>query len=311
MSAYYYSFSRYLKERFGVRVRRLSLNAGFGCPNKDGTLSREGCVFCNEDAFTAFPEGGLPLEEQISRSIRFFRDKFRAEKFIAYFQNSSGTHAGIAELKAAYDTILRFPEIAGLSIATRPDCVDHEKLDLIAGYAHKYDVWIEYGVQSVHDDTLRRINRSHTFSQFRDAVYMTSSKGIKTAAHVILGLPGESRDDMLESASALSGLPLPAVKIHALHVLRGTRLEDDYNKGGVTLPAEDEYVRLVCDFLERLRPDMVVMRLIPDAGRDTLVAPGWINRKQEVLRRVEREFGRRGTRQGFSTQYTVHGTSGI
>lgn len=298
MGLYYHSFNDYLRETFNARVRRLSVNAGFSCPNKDGTLSSEGCVFCNEDAFTNFPEAGTPLKEQIARSIEVFKEKYKAEKFVAYFQNASGTNADVPALKAAYDTILDFPEIVGLSISTRPDCVDPARLDLIAGYADRYDVWMEYGVQSAHDGTLDRINRSHTFAQFEDAADRTASRGIKTAAHVILGLPGESREDMLATADALSALPVSGVKVHILHVLRGTRLEEDYNKGGVRLLSAEEYVPLVCDFLERLRQDIVIMRLVSNAAKDLLVGPDWINEKSLILRKIDEEFGKRSTRQG-------------
>jgi radical SAM protein (TIGR01212 family) len=298
MGLYYYSFNDYLKEKFRARVRRVSVNAGFSCPNKDGTLSDRGCVFCNEDAFTNFPSADLPLKGQISRSIKSFKEKYKAERFIAYFQNSSGTHGEISALKAAYDAILDFPEIVGLSISTRPDCVDREKLDLIADYNGRYDVWVEYGLQSAHDGTLERVSRSHTFAQFRDAVSMASSRGIKAAAHVILGLPGESREDMIKTAEVLSALPVSAVKVHILHVLRGTRLHSDFEAGEVRLLGADEYVSLACDFLEHLRPDIVIMRLVSNAREDLLVAPGWINEKHRILNKIDEEFKRRGTRQG-------------
>ena len=299
MGKFYYSFNDYLKKRFGVRVHRLSLNAGFACPNRDGTLSREGCIFCNQEGFANFPKSNISLEEQITDSISFFKKRFKAEKFIAYFQNSTNTYASLDKLKKAYDTIKKFDDIVGLSISTRPDCIDEERLNLIKSYSDKYDVWLEYGLQSVHDKTLKDINRGHTFAQFRKAVEATAPKNIKTSCHVILGLSGEVGSDMMETARAISNLPLSGVKIHILHVLKNTKLEDFYRQGKIKLLEEEEYVGLVCDFLEHLNPDFVIMRLVSNAREDILVAPKWINNKQDILKKIDREFEKRGSRQGI------------
>ncbi|RKY41717.1 MAG: TIGR01212 family radical SAM protein [Candidatus Makaraimicrobium thalassicum] len=296
---YYYAFSRYLKQRFRTKVRRVSLNAGFSCPHRDGTPGRRGCIFCNELGFSRFAGKDISLREQIKSSITGARKRHAAEKFIAYFQNATNTNAEPEKLRSAYDTIKEFPEIVGLCISTRPDCVDEEKLDLIAGYTDYYEVWVEYGLQTVHDRTLETVNRGHTFSQSVSAIEKTAGKGIKVGVHVILGLPGESREDMVTTAEKISGLPVSGVKLHVLHVLKDTELERLYGRGEISLLSRDEYVKVACDFLENLRPDCVILRLVSDAKKEYLVAPGWINDKALVIRQIEAEFEARGTRQGM------------
>ena len=298
MSQFYYSFSSYLKKKFKSRVQRISLNAGLNCPNRDGTFGFEGCYFCNEQGFVNFDNPEISLDEQIQTSFSFFKKRFKTNKFIAYFQNASNTYASVKKLHAIYDRIKKYPEFVGLFISTRPDCIDEEKLEMISSYKDKYDVWIEYGLQSVHDKTLEFINRRHTFKQFEDALKLTSKYGIKTAAHVILGLPYESRDDMLKTAKVISELNVDGVKIHTFHILKDTKFARIYKEGKILLLGEDEYVKILCDFLEHLKKDCVIMRLVSNARDNVLIAPNWINRKQEVLRKIEEEFKKRKTRQG-------------
>ncbi len=295
---YYYPFNKYLREKFGEKVRRLSLNAGFTCPNRDGKLGTEGCVFCNEYGFSRFAGKKISLDEQIVSSMKRAAEKYGVRKFIAYFQNATNTYADVRDLKAAYDVIKNYPEIVGLFISTRPDCAGDEVLDLIAGYIGLYEVWIEYGLQSAHDRTLRGINRGHTFSVTAEAIKRTAERGIKVGAHVILGLPGESREDMIATAKEVSGLPVSGVKLHLLHVLKDTKLEEAYRRGEVELMEREEYVGAACDFLEYTRPDRIVLRLVSDAKEDYLVAPGWMNDKMKVIGAIEDEFSKRGTCQG-------------
>ncbi|MFC1644070.1 TIGR01212 family radical SAM protein [Candidatus Omnitrophota bacterium] len=299
---YYYSFNKYLRQRYGTRVRRLSLNAGFTCPNRDEDSGKDGCIFCNELGFSRFAETKDSLKRQIDCSMTCLGEKSSTQKFIAYFQNAAGTNAQPDKLKAAYDVIKGYPQIVGLSISTRPDCVDEEKLDLIASYAPRYEVWVEYGLQTVHDRTLEAINRRHTFSQSVDAIIKTAQKAIKVGVHVILGLPGESGEDMIATAQELSRLPVSGVKLHALHVLKDTEMERLYRSGEVKLMSRDEYVRATCDFLENLNPDCVVLRLVSDAKKEFLVGPGWINDKLLAINMIEREFAARGTRQGSARE---------
>ncbi|MDD4956218.1 MAG: TIGR01212 family radical SAM protein [Candidatus Omnitrophica bacterium] len=294
---YYYSFNSYLKKRFGTKVRKIGLNAGLECPHR--SADGKGCSFCNESGYSEFATTELSLSGQIELSISRMKAKYGSIKFIAYFQNASNTNAPVRELKGIYDVIRPYKDIVGLSISTRPDCVDEEKLDLIAGYLKDYDVWLEYGVQTSHDRTLGRINRGHDFAQAATAIIRTAERGINTGVHVILGLPGESREDIMATAGQLSTLPVNGIKLHVLHVLKGSPMEKDYIEGRVHIMEKDEYALSVCDFLERTRPDIVVLRLAPDVKKGYLIAPTWVDDKSGVIERINSEFRNRGTRQGI------------
>ncbi|MGB2630938.1 MAG: TIGR01212 family radical SAM protein [Candidatus Omnitrophota bacterium] len=303
----YYSFNQYLQERYGTRVHRLSLDAGFTCPNRDGSAGTGGCVFCSEKGFSRFAGARKTLKEQMTESAKFAKERYKAGKFLAYFQNATNTYAPVSELKKIYDVVRDFPEIVGLFISTRPDCVDEEKLDLIKSYSDRYEVWVEYGFQTSSDKTLEMVNRGHTVARSVKAIEMTASKGIKVGVHVILGLPGESTEEMAETAKLISSLPVSGVKFHALHVLKGTELEKWLDQGRIKLLSRTEYVNAVCDFLENLRPDCVVLRLVSDARKDVLVAPEWMRDKSSVIRDIERELEARSTCQGIK----VPGDQGI
>ncbi|MBD3246548.1 MAG: TIGR01212 family radical SAM protein [Candidatus Omnitrophica bacterium] len=295
----YYSFNTYLKKRFGERVHRLSVNPGFGCPNCDGTLSHTGCVFCNNAAFT-WEQGGNPvsLDEQISLSAQRVRRRFHANKFILYFQAHTGTYAPPDRLKEVYSVIDRHPDIVGLCVSTRPDCAGEETLEVLASFLPRYEVFVEYGLQSMHDETLRRIHRNHTCADFVRAVRRSAEMGLHAGAHVILGLPGETSREMCETARLLSELPLWGVKFHALHVVRGTELEREWEKNEVSLLTEDEYIDHLIRCLEYLPEETVILRLISDAKKPYLRAPAWLNQKPRVLRKFRSELERRNTRQG-------------
>jgi len=295
---YYYSFNNYLRKKFKTKVHRISLNAGFSCPNKDGTQGVGGCIFCNEKGFSTLAKNPPSLKEQIETGIHFAKKRYKAGRFIAYFQNATNTYARVEDLKRAYDTIGNFRDIVGLFISTRPDSIDEKKLDLIESYADRYETWIEYGVQSIHDKSLRMLKRSHTFLQSLEAIEKTAERNIKIGAHVILGLPGETEEDMMKTAETLAGLPIRGVKFHVLHVLRNTKLETMYENGKIKLLEPRTYVKIVCNFLERLSQDCVILRLVSDARGEVLVGPQWINEKSRILREIEDEFKRRNTRQG-------------
>lgn len=298
MEQYYYSFNDYLQQKYGARVQRLSLNAGFTCPTRDGKKDTEGCIYCNEKGFSPMSGTGLTLAKQIERAVDYAKKRYDAGKFIAYFQNATNTYASCFKLKEAYDTIRHYPDIVGLYISTRPDSIDEKKLDLIESYSQDYDVWIEYGLQTSHDRTLKFINRRHTFRDFKDAAAMTAKRRINVGAHVILGLPGETHDDMLKTAEKIAVLPVSGIKLHVLHILKGTKIEKYYDRGDIGLLSFDEYVKAVCDFLEIMDPNCVIFRLVSDANPDFLVAPKWINRKSEAISAIKKEFERRGTKQG-------------
>ncbi|MFH1458803.1 MAG: TIGR01212 family radical SAM protein [Candidatus Omnitrophota bacterium] len=294
----YYSFNNYLRQKFSARVHRISLNAGFSCPHRDGSKGTKGCFFCNEAGFANFKDTKVNLKTQILTSMEYYRKRFKAEKFFAYFQNASNTHADVLQLKNVYDVIREFSEIIGLSISTRPDCIDAEKLDLIESYTDKYEVWIEYGVQTIHEKSLKLINRQHTFSQSQSAIEQTAKRNIKIAVHVILGLPGETKADMMQSAKKLSQMPINGIKFHIFHILKNTQFEEIYKKEKFKLLSKTEYVDLVCDFLENLNKEYVIMRLVSNTRENVLIGPTWINDKQKVIKDIENELKARNSYQG-------------
>lgn len=306
----YRDFNTYLREQFGERVQRISLDAGLGCPNRDGTVSRGGCIFCDaRGAGTgAFSEDRESISRQIEKSKEFIRKRYKAQKFIAYFQSFTNTHAPVAHLKNLYHEALRHPDMVGLSVGTRPDCVNEEILEMIRFYRENYLVWIEYGLQSAHDKTLQTINRGHSVACFEKAVRMTHDFGLNVCAHVILGLPGEDRRMMLETAQLIAGLPVDGVKIHLLYVIRGTPLAELYKKGGCRCLERDEYANLVVDFLELLPPAVVIQRLTGDPGKSDLLAPEWAVHKMENLRIIQDTLKRRQTWQGRLYKKSTSGT---
>jgi len=309
----YYPFSEYLKRRFGCKVHKVSLHAGFTCPNRDGKAGVGGCTYCINESFspqvreTTGGQAGKPprsVREQMADGIAYMRARYRAKKFFAYFQAFSNTYAPVEKLRALYDEAIAFPDVVGLDIGTRPDCVPAEVLDLVESYTSRVEVWLEYGLQSAHDATLRRVNRGHDFATFRDAVERTRGRNIRICAHVILGLPGETREQMMQTALALQPLGLDAIKLHHLYVARGTPLEAEYRAGRLRLFSASEYVAVACDFLERIPDTVAVQRLVGDTTSEgVLVAPVWPEPKTEILRLIAQEFQRRGTRQGA----LVHG----
>jgi hypothetical protein len=295
----YYAFSRFLKERFGAKVYRVTIDAGFTCPNVDGTVAVGGCVFCDNRSFS--PNRRLPratIAAQVQRGVTILEKRYAAKQFIAYFQAATNTYAPVPKLKRLYDEALEHPQIVGLAIGTRPDCVPDPVLDLVQSYAHDRYVCLELGLQSMHDRSLEWMNRGHHFDAFVDAVRRCQGRGLDLCAHVIIGIPGESREDILATAEALAALPIDAVKIHNLHVVRDTPLEKWFHAGEVRMLERDEYVGLVCDFLERLPSHMVIHRLNGDAPPDYLVAPQWCLDKPALLNAIHAELARRDSWQG-------------
>lgn len=295
----YYQFSEYLKERFGCKVYKVTIDAGFTCPNRDGELGWGGCTYCNNMGFSANTrQPPLPIAEQVERGMAFMRKRYKAEKFIAYFQAYTNTYAPIDTLRTYYDAALAFDDIVGLSVGTRPDCVPEPVLDMIEGYAANHEVWIEYGLQSIHDATLRRVNRGHDYAAFLDALERTLRRGLKVCVHVILGLPGESHADMMATARAVGQLDIDSLKIHLMHVLRNTPLEKDLEEGRFTPLEFDEYVGLVCDFLEYIPPRISIQRLTADGPRSILLAPKWSTQKRKIIAAIDAELERRDSHQG-------------
>ncbi|MBO1224844.1 MAG: TIGR01212 family radical SAM protein [Candidatus Scalindua sediminis] len=296
----YYPFSYFLKEKFPFKVHKISIHAGFTCPNRDGLVGTGGCTYCANESFS--PNVGetiMPIKEQVEKGMRFLKRRYGAEKFIAYFQAFTNTYADIDTLKTRYEEALFDKDIIGLSIGTRPDCITDEVLNLINSYTEKYHVWIEYGLQSMHDRTLRLINRGHDYKAFKDAVLRTKDKeNIKICAHVILGLPGEDWDDMMKTAQAVSSLGIDGIKLHHLYIAKNTAMANEYFKGNVKTMKVEEYVSLVCDFLERISPDIVIQRLVGDTHGNFLISPIWDVSKGEVFSAITEELRRRNSYQG-------------
>ncbi len=295
----YYDLNTYLRNLFGCRVQKISLDAGLTCPNRDGKLSTGGCIYCNAwGSGTGAYEQGLTITEQLMRGKEFLSRRYKAEKFIAYFQSFSNTYGPCERLKALWEEALAVEDIVGLSIGTRPDCIDEPILRILEGYARDTLVWIEYGLQSIREKTLEFINRGHDVGAFQRAVEATRHRGLRICTHVILGLPLEDRDDMLATARAVAAMGLDGIKIHLLYVIKGTRMEELYQNGAYRCLEQEEYANLVCDFLELLPPGMVIQRLTGDPHPGELVAPEWSLRKNETLSRIKGILADRDSWQG-------------
>ncbi len=292
----YYKFSAYLNEKFGTKVYKITLDAGFSCPNRDGTISSKGCVFCDESgSFSKAHPSSLDIKSQISAAISGLPKRFHAKKFLAYFQAFSNTYAPLSRLKEVYDSAFCDKRIVGISIGTRPDCVNEEKIKLISEYPNP---WIEFGLQSVHNRTLKLINRGHDFECFLNSYKLAKNYGIKVCVHVILGLPYETRKDMLETARVLSGLHVDGVKFHVLTVLKGSELENIYNNTSFRLLDEDEYCSILCEFLEILPPDTTIQRTAGTGLVSELIAPLWVKNKFETQNKIELLLEQKDTFQG-------------
>lgn len=296
----YRDYNSYLREIFGERVQKISLDAGLKCPNRDGTISEKGCIYCDSrgSGTGAFMDHGLSIDEQIEKAKAFASKRYGARKFIAYFQSFTNTYAPLPQLKALYEQALAHKDMVGLSVGTRPDCVDREILALLSSYRGDYLAWVEFGLQSAHDETLHRINRGHDVACFERSVLMANEFGLNVCPHIILGLPGEDRDMMLETARFLSRLPAHGVKIHLLYVVKGTRLAELYDKGEFRCLGREEYVETVVDFLELLPPQAVIQRLTGDPLKSELVAPLWANEKSRNLGLIQETLEGRDTWQG-------------
>jgi radical SAM protein (TIGR01212 family) len=287
----YYDLKSYWINRFDCRVHKLPIDAGFTCPNRDGSVAAGGCVYCDGRGSALRQAGLLPsVGDQIRRGKAFYRQRPKAEKFIAYFQTFTNTYAPVENLQALYDEALAEEDVIGLSIGTRPDCVPDETLALIRSYAEWSHVWLEFGLQSIHDRTLNQINRGHNAAAFLDAVRRASGGPILICVHIIVGLPGETHEEILETAKVIAALPVQGIKIHSLLALEGTVLGGRFKRGEVTLMTREEYVGTVCDILEILPPGMVIQRLTADGYREIFLGPAWAGNKLAVLNAIDREL---------------------
>jgi hypothetical protein len=297
------SYSEYFKRTFGERVQKVTIDAGFTCPNRDGVKGVGGCTYCNNDAFN--PSYCIPeksVTQQINEGIEFHEKRYRrANKFLAYFQAYSNTYAPLDHLKKIYNEALQIPGIAGLVIGTRPDCIDDEKLEYFQKLSEKYYVILEYGIESCNNETLKRINRGHTFEEAQEALEKTKKYGLKTGAHFIFGLPGESKEYLLNEAEKISSLPLDTVKFHQLQIIKDTAMEQEYKNypENFNFFELSEYIEFFIQFLEKLNPEFVVERFAGEVPPRFLAGPGWgLIRNDQILNKFEKRLEELDTWQG-------------
>ena len=295
----YNQFSAHLKNKFGAKVYKITIDAGFSCPNRDGTISNGGCIFCDDGgSFSQAHSNLLSVEEQVNIGAETLKKRFKAQKFMSYFQAFSNTYKPVGKLEKIYNSSLNHPDVVGISIGTRPDCIDDDKIKLISSYKDDYYTWVEYGLQSIHDKTLKKINRGHDFDCFLRAYEKTKQAGLNVCAHVIFGL-WESHDEIMQTAQRLATLGIDGVKIHMLCALEGTKLANMYKNGEIDFMSEDEYIQTVCDFLEYLPQTTTIHRLAGNGLSTELIAPRWIGKKLDCLNKIDREFLKRNSWQGF------------
>lgn len=299
----YNSFVGYFRRKYGERLQKIVLDAGFTCPNRDGKVGRGGCTYCDNAAFhPSYSTAGKSLHQQMDEGIEFHKVRYRTtEHYLAYFQSFSNTYAPLERLKQLYEEALSHPSVVGIVVGTRPDCVDEQKLDYLAELAKEHVVIVEYGIESCYDETLRRINRGHDFETARRAVEMTAQRGLDVGVHFILGLPGETRQMMLDSCAMINALPIRSVKFHQLQIVKGTRMEQEY----AACPEDferftlDEYLDFFVDMLERLRPDIFIERFVGEVPpRFVNETPWGLIRNVELLRLLDHRLEERDTWQG-------------
>lgn len=301
MISRYLNYNQVLKSEFTERVQKISINAGFTCPNRDGSKGTGGCTYCNNQTFS--PEYCKPnksVSEQVNEGIAFFHHKYQAQLYLAYFQSYTNTYDSLDHLKSLYEEALSYPNVVGLVVGTRPDCVSDELLDYFAGLAGKYYVMIEYGIESTSDRTLEFINRGHNYACSEKAINETAARGIRVGAHIILGLPKEERETILSHADILSRLPITALKIHQLQLVRGTKMAEQFaaHPEWFHLYSANEYIDLAIDFLERLNPEIAIERFVSQSPKNLLIAPDWGLKNFEFTAKIEKRLEERNTRQG-------------
>ena len=297
----YNDLSAYLSAHFPYKVQKISLNAGFTCPNRDGTVGYGGCTYCNNQTFNpAYCKTEKTVTEQLEEGKQFFARKYPEMKFLAYFQAYTNTYAELEELKRKYEEALQVKDVVGIVIGTRPDCMPDTLLDYLEELNQRTFLIVEYGVESTDNDTLKRINRGHTFEVAEEAIRKTAARGIRVGAHIILGLPGESNEQLIEQAGVLSRLPLTTLKLHQLQLIKGTRMAHEFEMQpeDFHLYSADEYIDLVIDYVEHLRPDIVLERFVSQSPKDLLIAPDWGLKNHEFTDKVKKRMRERDAWQG-------------
>ena len=297
----YKNYSSYLKTVFNEQVQKISINAGFTCPNRDGSIGTGGCTYCNNQTFNPdYCKPDKSITQQLEEGIAFFRKKYPNQRYLAYFQAYTNTYGAINSLKQKYEEALSHPLVTGLVIGTRPDCVNEELLDYFSVLSQRFYIMIEYGVESTSDKTLALINRGHNYNSSVQAITKTAQKGIATGVHLILGLPGEDRETILSHAKNISQLPLTTVKLHQLQLIRGTKMAQEFTEHPewFHIYSVDEYIDLVIDFMELLNPDFVIERFVSQSPKELLIAPDWGLKNYEFTAKIEKALSRRGAFQG-------------
>ena len=273
---YYYDYGTWIRHRFPFRVQKISVDAGFTCPNRDGRLSTGGCIYCDNRTFNpAYCQRQDSITLQLEAGKLFFARKYPEMKYLAYFQAYTNTYASIDHLRQLYEEALRVKDVVGIVIGTRPDCVSDELLDYLEDLNRRTFLIVEYGVESANDETLQRINRGHSFEQSRMAIEKTHQRGILTGAHIILGLPGEDAQESLRQAPVISSLPIDILKIHQMQIIRGTRLAAEFERNPFHIYDIDEYIHLIASYIQRLRKDLILERFVSQSPKELLIAPHW------------------------------------
>lgn len=295
----FYTLNRHYRERFGEKIYKLSLDGGFTCPNRDGTLGTRGCIFCSEGGSGDFAANRcLSIKDQLEEAKQILSGKNTGNKYIAYFQAFTNTYAPVSYLKKIYEEAMEPDDIVGISIGTRPDCLPDDVIQLLAKLNKRKPIYLELGLQTIHDTTAEFIRRGYPLSVFEDAVIRGKNAGLNVVCHVILGLPGETNEMIFETISYLNRLPIDGIKLSLLHILRNTDLADLYESTPFPTYSKEEYVELVIDCLERLRKDIVIHRITGDGPKDLLIAPLWSLNKRDVLNSIQKRFKERETHQG-------------
>ncbi len=301
MEQRYNEFGSWLKEQLGFKVQKISLNAGFTCPNRDGTVGVGGCTYCNNQTFNpAYCQTEKTVTQQLEEGKQFFARKYPDMKYLAYFQAYTNTYGDVSHVIRLYEEALRVKDVVGIVIGTRPDCMPDELLDYLEELNKHAFLIVEYGIESTDDNVLRRINRGHDYAATVDAVRRTASRSIITGGHVILGLPGDNRESIIREAKFLSELPLTTLKLHQLQLIKGTRMAEEYAErpSDFHLYTADEYIDLVIDFVENLRPDIVLERFVSQSPASLLAIPGWGLKNYEFVEKVRKRMEERDARQG-------------
>ena len=273
---YYNDYGTWIRRQFPYRVQKISIDAGFTCPNRDGRISTGGCIYCDNRTFNpSYCQRRHSVTQQLEEGKRFFAHKYPDMKYLAYFQAFTNTYAPLSQLKALYEEALKVDDIVGIVIGTRPDCVSDELLDYLAELNQRTFVLVEYGIESANNNTLLRINRGHSFEQSQEAIQRTHQRGLLTGAHIILGLPGEDAAESLRQASIISSLPIDILKIHQMQIIRGTRLAEEFAANPFHIYTVDEYIQLIAEYIQRLRPDLILERFVSQSPKELLIAPHW------------------------------------